>query len=136
MRTGIDEPDAINARGLGRGIEDDRIVVGLADGEVGDGRVRAVGPDAVEHPVVVAVVHALPGEDDVCAPGRASNGDIVAPIDGENAGELVGAVGEQEGVAMAKIGHGSAELWFGGDVDDAGASERERRSIARSGGKS
>ncbi|MGZ8900716.1 MAG: hypothetical protein ACXW3Z_11525, partial [Limisphaerales bacterium] len=42
----------------------------------------------------------------------AADGDVVAAIDCEVRGEIVGAVGEEDGVAMAKVAHGGLELRF------------------------
>src|SRR6185369_15635535 len=46
LRTGIQEPDAINAWRVHATIENDFVVPGVADGEVSNRGVRAIGPDA------------------------------------------------------------------------------------------
>src|SRR2546427_2978417 len=73
LRAGVQEPDAVDMRGLRARIKDYFVVVGVADGEMGDRRVAAVGPDAKWDVPVVDVVHARAAEYHVGAAGVAAH---------------------------------------------------------------
>src|SRR3989442_13681961 len=81
LRAGVNQPDAINVRRLRARIENDFVVPGVADRQVSDGRVGAVGPDAERNAAVVGIVHAFAAEDDLGAASRAANRNIVPAID-------------------------------------------------------
>src|SRR5207249_497372 len=82
---------------------------------------------------VAGVVHALADEDDVGAAGCATNGDVVSAVKVKAPGEDVGAVCEQNRVAILQIAHRSLQLRFGCYVDDACAANRQRWRVARRG---
>ena len=84
---------------MGAAIEDDGIVIGIADGQMRDHGVAGVAPDAIEDAAIVRIVHPTSHEDHLIASRITSDGDVVAAIHIQGAGKVVRPVRQDNGIS-------------------------------------
>jgi hypothetical protein len=133
LLAGVDEPDVVDERRLRAGIEHDRVVVDVANGQVRDRHAAnvAADPHAERNAAVGRRVHAAAHEHHVVAiAGCPANPHIrERAVDVQRRREVVGAWRDHDGGVRGHRGNGVLQLRDGRDVDDGagGWSERHRR---------
>ena len=80
LRTRVEQPDAIHERGLGAGIENDFIIPGVPDRQVGDSGVGAVGPDPEGNVDVIGIVYSLPASVTFVLPAEPRIVTLLRPL--------------------------------------------------------
>ena len=129
---GVDQLHVVHARTLRAGIEDDRVVVEVANREVRyrDPLYVAAGPDAVRRLAVRGDVHPRSFQHDrVAIVGAAADGDVrVGAVDVQRAGQLIRARGDQNRRVRRELTYRRLELRLGRHGDDGAARRRQRRN--------
>src|SRR5262252_6528046 len=80
LRSCIQQLDAVNMRRLRTRIEDNSVIIGIADRQVCDGGVECIAPDAKEDIAVIGVVHAFAYQYDIITSRTTTNGYIIFAI--------------------------------------------------------
>ena len=126
----VDEPDVVDERRLGAGVQHDRVVEDVADRQMRDRDALNVTahPDAERHASVIRTRHAFPDEHDIVAvSGGASNADVrERPVDVERRVEIVGPGRDHDRRVGGDSSDGVLQLRKGGDVDDRAGRRRQR----------